>query len=152
MLYPFTAGISCMLKNVRECQSCGKKNSIEASKVDTLHQELRRRHWCRVKKSALMTNFRKFPVTMKKTRQSKKPQKIQALVNYKKYSSHLPTSGKKKEDLLILCNDGTIPEYYHPFYKPLQASIDDDQVPTEPGEQWERMIRHTYIIKLMGCS
>jgi hypothetical protein len=67
------------------------------------------------------TEFRELRLQGSSTR-NRRPVAIGAQELHACYSSRLPITHEKKEDLVSLCHDGIIPEIYHAWYKSLPVS------------------------------
>lgn len=59
-------------------------------------------------------DFRKFKVIKRALRTVQEDTKLEEV-----YKAPLPICNNKKKDLKYLCDKGTIPEQYHPFYNSL---------------------------------
>ena len=54
------------------------------------------------------------------------------------YTSRLPISNSKKNDLMTLCTNGTIPSHYHTFYSDLPTHTDiEDRIPVPDEDESE---------------
>ena len=73
-------------------------------------------------------------ISTKKTRWQRHIVELEPITAYQA----LPVTKAKKNDLLSLCRDGSIPALYHPFYEALPCdSIATDRLPETGCEESE---------------